>query len=380
MSAPLVSARQKQKAGPGHSLIWMLFPSVLLAMTAIFLAIQFFSMDSIDPDTATLTLAERMTPERLAREIGDNYQLMTLWMLLTMSGILATLHLCLWPLRKISDRAAEIGPATIGKRLPLRAAPREIAPLVQAFNGALERLEAGLRAQQEFSANAAHELRTPLATLRAQVESVVPAEERGAAIEEFDRLSRLIAQLLSLAEAESGKAPEMAPFDLVEQARALTRDMAGAILASGRGVAFETAVTRWDCHGAPGLVDVALRNLLENAIRHTAIDAEIVVAIDRTGQLVVSDDGHGVPVRFQERLFQRFSKADAQGDGAGLGLSIVKRVMELHGGDARLEPSPVGAKFVLDFSSRGGGAARSARVTPVRVEPPYLWLERVQRL
>lgn len=360
MLASLLPRRDKQDSETGFSLIWMLFPAVILAMAIIFLAVQFFSMDSIDPDTAALSLAERMTITRLAREVVENYQLMMLWVFLMMSGILATLHLCLWPLRKISDRAADIGPATIGQRLPLRSAPREIAPLVRAFNGALERLEAGLRAQQEFSANAAHELRTPLATLRAQVESVVPVSERGAAIEEFDRLSRLISQLLSLAEAESGKAPEMAPFDLVERARVLTSDMAGAILASGRGVAFEAAVPRWECYGAPGLVDVALRNLLENAMRHTQPGAEIVVSIDATGALTVSDDGPGIPEPFRDHLFNRFSKMDAQGSGAGLGLSIVKRVMDMHGGAAQLRRSSSGAQFVLDFSGRGAPAAVGA--------------------
>lgn len=334
----------------GLSLIWMLFPAVVLVMVVTFLAFQFLG---IDPDTAGLSLAERMDLGRLAGEAGDIQVFMLPLMLLMMVGVLATLHLGLWPLRKISARAADIGPATIGQRLPLNSAPREIAPLVAAFNGALDRLEAGWRAQREFSANAAHELRTPLATLRAQVESVLPPNERKEAIEEFDRLSRLITQLLSLAEAESGENPDRAPFNLVELARALASDMASTIVASGRSVAFESAHERWDCCGAPGLVEVALRNLLENATRHTPPGTEILVSIDASGQLIVSDDGPGVPPAFQDRIFQRFSKADVQGFGAGLGLSIISRVMELHGGVARLDPSPIGARFVLDFTKRG---------------------------
>ncbi len=126
----------------------------------------------------------------------------------------------------LSERAGQIGPATINHRLPLEWTPREIAPLVVAFNAALDRLEAGLRAQREFSANAAHELRTPLATLRAQVESLLEPEERKDAIEEFDRQSRLIAQLLTLAETDGGDAPAKMSFDLVETARDLTAEMA----------------------------------------------------------------------------------------------------------------------------------------------------------
>lgn len=352
--------RKPSRQKGGLSLIWILLPSVVLVMAAVFMAVQLLS---IDPDTHALSLAERLDLGRLAREASQHLPMMALLVVLMMTGALVALHLGLRPLRKISERAASIGPATISQRLPLSSAPHEVAPLVAAFNAALDRLEAGWRAQREFSANAAHELRTPLATLRAQVESVLPPEQRKDAIEEFDRLSRLISQLLTLAEADSGEDVVKVPFDLVEVARVLTSEMASGIVASGRSVAFESARERWECQGAPGLVSVALRNLLENATRHTPPGSEILVSIDAYyGQLIVSDDGPGVPPGFRDRLFQRFSKADAQGMGAGLGLSIVSRVMELHGGEARLVPSSTGARFVLDFSGRKSRiAARLAR-------------------
>jgi signal transduction histidine kinase len=354
----------------GLSLIWMLFPAVALVMVATFLAFQFLG---IDPDTAGLSLAERMNFSRLLGELGDIQLFMLPLMVLMMVGVLAALQLGLRPLRQISERAASIGPATIGERLSLRSAPSEVVPLVTAFNGALDRLEAGWRAQQEFSANAAHELRTPLATLRALVEGALAPVERKDAIEELDRLSRLIAQLLYLAEAESGVGLEMTSFDLVELARTITGDMAASIIASGRGVGFEAACERWECRGAPGLVEVALRNLLENATRHTSPNSEILVSIDAAGQLIVSDDGLGVSPDIRDRLFQRFSKADARGKGAGLGLSIVKRVMLLHGGEARLEPSYLGARFVLDFSRRGSEAHAGEQVsrTLLRFRPLF---------
>jgi len=120
-----------------------------------------------------------------------------------MFGVYLTLHIGLRPLRRMSQLAGDITPANIDARLSVDSAPREIAPLVEAFNAALDRLETGLRAQRDFSANAAHELRTPIATLRAQVESLLEPDERQAAMEEFERLGRLIAQLLSLAEARA---------------------------------------------------------------------------------------------------------------------------------------------------------------------------------
>lgn len=357
-SRQAVASRQEG----GASLLWLLFPSVALVVAAVFMVIQLF-----DPDRTGLAFAERVDLARLGREASDNLPWLLILMGMMMVGILAALHLGLWPLRQISERAGDIGPATISKRLPLGSTPREITPLVVAFNATLDRLEAGWRTQREFSANAAHELRTPLANLRAQVESLLDADEREDAIEEFDRLSRLIAQLLALAEADGSEEPNKIPFDLVDLSRALTGEMAGAIVASGRSVAFESAHDRWNCHGAPGLVEVALRNLLENALRHTPPGSEILVAIDVFGRLVVSDDGLGVPLGFQDRLFHRFSKADTYGLGAGLGLSIVERVMTLHGGDVRLDPSVSGARFVLDFSRRGHGAESAAH------EPRNFW-------
>lgn len=223
-----------------------------------------------------------------------------------------------------------------------------------AFNAALDRLEAGLRAQRDFSANAAHELRTPLATLRAQVESALEPEDRKDAIEEFERLGRLVTQLLALAEADNGADLSGVPFNLVALVRDVASDMAGGIVAGGRNIAFDAAEERMACHGAPGLVEVALRNLLENAARHTPEGSEIIVSLDAAGLVRVCDDGPGVPEGFRDRLFQRFAKAEAHGNGAGLGLSIAQRVLLLHDGNAWLEPTPVGACFVLDFSASCG--------------------------
>nr|WP_295111625.1 ATP-binding protein [uncultured Caulobacter sp.] len=339
----------------GYSLVWALFSSVVLVTVMVFMVVQLF-----DPSKAAVAYAERVDFAHLAAEVSDNLPWILILVSMMMAGVFAALHLGLRPLRRISERAGEIGPATVSQRLPLESTPREIAPLVVAFNAALDRLEAGLRAQRDFSANAAHELRTPLATLRAQVESVLEPSERQDAIEEFDRLSRLIAQLLTLAEADGGDAPVMVSFDLVETAREVARDMAGALVAGGRTVGFDSVPDHWECRGAPGLVEVALRNLLENAARHTPLGSEILVAIDVFGRLTVSDTGPGIPTDFRTRLFQRFSKADPRGAGAGLGLSIVSRIMALHGGEARLDPSPAGARFVLDFSQRGYGG-RNAR-------------------
>ncbi len=333
----------------GRSLLWMLFPSVVLVVAWGFVVAELLGRNQ---ETVTLPVIARLNPMRLVMEASERLPMILVFIALMMVAIYATLHVGLRPLRRLSLLAADIGPATIHARLPVASAPREVAPLVEAFNATLDRLEAGWRAQRDFSANAAHELRTPLAILRAQVESLLEPDERRAASEEFERLGRLVAQLLALAEAESGPLAQTHSFDLVALARDVASDMAGFVLSSGRTVGFDNAIEQLMIEGQPDLVETALRNLLENAVRHTPSGAEILVTIDADGRVCVSDDGPGVPAEARARLFERFSRGDPQGSGAGLGLSIVRQIMERHGGGVRLAPLARGACFELDFRRR----------------------------
>jgi signal transduction histidine kinase len=328
----------------------MLAPLVLFAVAT---TILFGMVNGDGPDERALPLIQRLSPARLWEQTTNSIQEILLLITLMMVGVYLTLHIGLRPLRRLSHLAGNIGPATIDARLPVESAPREVAPLVEAFNAALDRLETGLRAQRDFSANAAHELRTPLATLRAQVESLLEPSERGAASEEFERLGRLIAQLLALAEAEGGALGADTRLDLVALSRDVASDMASFVLSSGRTIGFDSAVETVMVDGQAGLVETALRNLLENAVRHTPPGAEILVAVSATGVLRVSDDGPGVAAEFQDRVFERFSRGDPRSSGAGLGLSIVRQIMERHGGVARLTPAARGARFELDFRPQG---------------------------
>jgi signal transduction histidine kinase len=334
----------------GRSLMRMLFPLVLFAVST---TIVFAAVHGKDPEDLGVPILQRLRPAWIVAQFRDATPEIMLLLVLMMGGVYVTLHIGLRPLRHLSLLAGDIAPATIEARLPAEAAPREVAPLVEAFNAALDRLEVGLRAQRDFSANAAHELRTPLATLRAQVESLLEPAERRTASEEFERLGRLIAQLLALAEAEGGASAAAACFDLVALSRDVASDMASFILSSGRGVGFDSAIPTMMVDGQPGLVETALRNLLENAVRHTPPDAEILVTVDADGVVRVSDDGPGVSAAIRDRVFDRFSRGDPRGSGAGLGLSIVRQIMERHGGQVRLADSARGACFELDFRPRG---------------------------
>lgn len=361
MSMPRRVLMRLHRTLGGPSLMRMLVPLVLLAVAATIL----FAMANGDtPEEHAMSLLQRMRPARLWVEITDSATEILLLVSLMMVGVYLTLHIGLRPLRRLSRLAGDIGPATIDARLPVESAPREVAPLVEAFNAALDRLETGLRAQRDFSANAAHELRTPLATLRAQVESLLEPGERQAASEEFERLGRLIAQLLALAEAEGGALGADTRFDLVALSQDVASDMASFILSSGRTLSFDSAVQALSLDGQAGLVETALRNLLENAVRHTPPGAEILVAVTADGVVRVSDDGPGVSAQIRDRVFERFSRGNPSGAGAGLGLSIVRQIMERHGGAARLASVERGACFELDFRPQGHRGDQSVAPVP----------------
>lgn len=319
----------------GYSLFQVLFIAMAgLALVGVFTQL-FESGSSAEPWNADNWLVE-LPPVIIV-------------MMTTIAAIWLTLRLALRPIRRLSQRADAIGPDNLHQRLPIKDAPAEIAPLVESFNASLDRLEAAWAAHRAFSSNAAHELRMPLAALRAHVESLLPASERRVATAEFDRLGRVIEQLLYLAEADLDHLIRQEPFDLVALARETAMAAAPKIIARGYDIGFDSEIPTYACHGDPLLVGIALRNLIENAQKHTPEGTRIAVSVASAGVVTISDDGPGVPEAFENRLFDRFSRSDPKGDGAGLGLSIVARVMALHSGRSWHERQGVGAAFHLAF-------------------------------
>jgi signal transduction histidine kinase len=264
----------------------------------------------------------------------------------------------LQPVVHASALAARIGPATVDLRLPAEKMPREIAPLVAAVNGALDRLEQGFRAQREFTADAAHELRTPLAILRAQVDMIEDEELADALRQDIDAMTRLVAQLLDVAELDSLviAADEVADLNAVcGRAAAFL-----APLAKGEGKQLELVDA-----GGPVLVSgneealgQAVRNLLENALRHTAPCSRVTVRVTDEPAIRVADRGPGIAAAERALVFQRFWRRDRRRPGsAGLGLSIVSRIVAAHGGTISIDDNP------------GGGAVFTIRFPPsARVE------------
>lgn len=327
---------------PRYSLLVVLVVSMVALALALFVMMQF--LDAVGYQATHPPPAERQLGDWLHELIPVGVFVVT-----TTVVIWITLGLALKPMRRLSDRAGKIGPDTLHERLPEGDAPQELKPLVIAINRSLDRLESAWAAQRAFSANAAHELRTPLATLRAHVESLLPPDQRGVATAEFERLARLIEQLLFLAEADRDHLSRSETFDLVAVARDVAAEMTPRILTGGREIGFDSAVERLARQGDALLAGVAVRNLIENAVRHTPPGTTIAISVDATGAVTVRDDGPGVPEAFEARLYDRFARADSKGDGAGLGLSITARIMDLHGGAVRFERPKKGAAFVLTF-------------------------------
>lgn len=275
---------------------------------------------------------------------------MALLLVAVVGVVVVTVLSSLRSLRTVSNQASKLSLHRLDERLHAKNLPRELVPLVQAVNTSLDRLEADYRVQRQFTANAAHELRTPLATLRARLESRFTAQELGDVALEIDQLARLVEQLLCLARLDSQEQFEFAPFDAHAVALEVARELAPVALETEHYVTAATPDASVPTHGNATLTRLVFRNLIENAMQYTPAGTSITLSADR-GAVVIADDGPGIPVDVAATLFERFRRGPhAPGFGAGLGLAIAKSIMERQGGRLWLDASAAsGARFVIDF-------------------------------
>lgn len=255
------------------------------------------------------------------------------------------------PLWMASEEASNIGPSRTDIRLPTENIPREILPLVTAVNRALDRLEDGFRVQRQFTADAAHQLRTPLTILRTRIETLGDSAARQALHDDVAGMSRIVAQLLEIAELDTLVLDPGETADL----RAVCAEVVGAIapfaIAQHKDIALRGADAPVMIHGNFEMLQRAVFNLAENAIKFTAKETSVDVEVGDDGSVRVRDCGPGVTEAEREVIFQRFWRRDRQrSDGAGLGLSIVRGVADDHAATVAVDNLPGGgAEFTLRF-------------------------------
>jgi two-component system sensor histidine kinase QseC len=246
------------------------------------------------------------------------------------------------PLRELGSSLADRSALDLAPLTPVDA-PTEMLPMLQAMNGLFERISAMMQAERRFTADAAHELRTPIAAIRTQAQVALAepdAELRQHALQATllgcDRATRLVDQLLTLARLEGGERPPCLPLDLRALLRQVLADLAPAALQRRQDLTLDMeAGPVPEITANEPLLRAMLRNLIDNALRYSPAGARIEVRLQAHAgrlQLQINDSGPGLTDAELQRLGERFYRVlGNEASGSGLGWSIVRRIAELHG-------------------------------------------------
>jgi signal transduction histidine kinase len=284
-------------------------------------------------------------------------------------ALLLAVRSVLRPLHRVARQAEALGAAVAtGQRmekLPADRLPLELRQMVEALNAMLVKLELVLGQQRQFTADAAHQLRTPLSVMMLEAAALAPGPATTHIREELEGLARLVNQLLRLAQADAAMAGERHPVDIGTVARRVCEGLAPLAVARGQVIEFDAPERPVAIQGLDPLVDAAVSNLVDNALRHAPPGGtvSVTVADGAEPRVVVEDRGPGVPDAQKRRIFERFGRLGPADGGAGIGLALVQQVAVLHGGHAWVEDRPGGgSRFVLSFAGLGGMPVREGAV------------------
>jgi signal transduction histidine kinase len=315
-------------------------------------------------DTAWVQVGQDLSdPEVIVDDVARLFLVRLAWPFIILIPLLIVIDFLivrrLWaPVLAASTVASTIGPSNLLIRLPTPRLPNEVFPLAVAVNNALDRLERALQIQREFTADAAHELRTPLTILRARVDTETDGMVRSELRADIDAMTHIIGQLLELAELEALPETRQASVDLNALSAETIMAMAPLAVAADKSIAAQAAAEPNIVIGNGPMLSRAIKNLLENAIRHSPIGSEVLVSTETAGRIDVLDRGPGIHGHDWGHAFQRFWRKDRQEQGhAGLGLAIVARIVALHGGEVKVSERPNGgAIFSIVLGARNNDA------------------------
>ncbi|WP_448664659.1 sensor histidine kinase [Sphingomonas sp. CJ20] len=252
-------------------------------------------------------------------------------------------------IRRVARIAQGFDAERLDLQLPERGVPAEVLPLVRATNQLIGRLGSAQARQKFFLSAAAHELRTPLTVLRTRLELLDEAPIKEKLIGDVRRVTNLVNQLLTLMKIDT-LVEVTGSADLVASTRKVIVDLTPLAAARGIALSFAPQVDRYPLSGAADLLEVAIANLVDNAISFTADGGEVFLALDENGLLSVRDFGPGIAPEKAMALFEPFVRQPSKRKGHGLGLAIVKAIATLHGGTASARNADgQGAIFELHF-------------------------------
>lgn len=301
--------------------------------------------------------------DELARDIAGNL-LEPLWFSLPLLALLLWLAVArgLHPLVKLGDELAQRAPDNLAA-LDASAAPREVTPLIERLNDLFARIASSMQKERRFTADAAHELRTPVAGIKAQAQvarNAATAEERIHALDNAilgcDRAAHLIEQLLTLARIDTLGDEASQPCQL----RALAAEVIAAIAPAALSQQVRIELEEGEevvVRGDPALLRILLRNLIDNAVKHTPAGTTVQISVvqeEGQSRLTVTDNGPGIAETELARVSERFYRpVGTQAGGSGLGLSIVKRIAEIHGASLQLAPGKdgIGLSVTVSFKA-----------------------------
>ena len=290
--------------------------------------------------------------ETLRGEFLENIVFLMLPLLLLQSLLISLIFRAAFkPVLKASKEMRKVKYDNLSFRLNEDNVHSELLPLIKGVNNSLSRLEKSAETQKFFIANAAHELRTPLAILKARIASLKNEKEIYLLNEDLRNINRLISQMLDISRMDSIQDIPKTQININEITQKACADIGALFIAQNRELSLEQKDHDQMINGNEDTLFRAILNLLENALKHTPSDTNVRVIIEGK-KIIIRDYGKPIPEEHKIKLFERFEKLpeNTNTKGSGLGLSIVKKAAEIHNGTIAIVSRKDGNDFVLDLT------------------------------